>query len=371
MPSNPLAAWVSDPIGQLQQLAASRMAELAGPNPSFTPAYAADRWNALNQWGSSAAAAMAAPKYDPRTGQLTPAGQDYANTLTGFVGGIGEAPRPGITAYHGSPHDFDAFKSEAIGTGEGAQAYGHGLYFAQNEGVAKSYKAALSDARNWTLDGATVPQWSGSGAVAKMAPEERLAFNRLVDYAGDADTAASKLRTDGDPRWSQAADVIDKWQADGRLKQAENAGHMYEVNINADPAHFLDWDAPLAEQHPVAQQGALKAWDAGNFGDLTGQGPASGGLVNNTGGAVVRMMGEHNPAAAAQALRDAGVPGIKYYDGGSRAAGSGTRNYVVFDPSTISIMRKYGIGGLIAGGFGQAMPGAGGADDTQQQGATQ
>ncbi|CAB4145377.1 hypothetical protein UFOVP473_1, partial [uncultured Caudovirales phage] len=43
----------------------------------------------------------------------------------------------GITAYHGSPHSFDRFSLDKIGTGEGAQAYGHGLYFAQSEDVAK------------------------------------------------------------------------------------------------------------------------------------------------------------------------------------------------------------------------------------------
>jgi hypothetical protein len=31
-----------------------------------------------------------------------------------------------------------------IGTGEGAQAYGHGLYFADSEGVARSYRDKLS-----------------------------------------------------------------------------------------------------------------------------------------------------------------------------------------------------------------------------------
>src|SRR4029079_2118814 len=41
-----------------------------------------------------------------------------------------------IRAYHGSPHDFDKFDLSKIGTGEGAQAYGHGLYFAENEGAA-------------------------------------------------------------------------------------------------------------------------------------------------------------------------------------------------------------------------------------------
>ena len=44
----------------------------------------------------------------------------------------------GITAYHGSPHDFEQFDTSKIGTGEGAQAYGHGLYMAKAEPVAQT-----------------------------------------------------------------------------------------------------------------------------------------------------------------------------------------------------------------------------------------
>ena len=50
--------------------------------------------------------------------------------------------------YHGSPHDFDRFDLKKIGTGEGAQAYGHGLYFAENEGVARGYRERLAQHRN-------------------------------------------------------------------------------------------------------------------------------------------------------------------------------------------------------------------------------
>src|SRR6478752_1118967 len=42
----------------------------------------------------------------------------------------------GIKAYHSSPHDFDKFDLKKIGTGEGAQVYGHGLYFAENPAVS-------------------------------------------------------------------------------------------------------------------------------------------------------------------------------------------------------------------------------------------
>ena len=53
---------------------------------------------------------------------------------------IADVTKPKIRAYHGSPYEFDEFKSEAIGTGEGAQAYGHGLYAAEEVDVARGYR---------------------------------------------------------------------------------------------------------------------------------------------------------------------------------------------------------------------------------------
>ena len=46
-------------------------------------------------------------------------------------------------AWHGSPYTFDAFTLSKIGSGEGAQAHGWGLYFAQDEIVSRGYKSAL------------------------------------------------------------------------------------------------------------------------------------------------------------------------------------------------------------------------------------
>ena len=48
------------------------------------------------------------------------------------------------SAWHGSPHDFDEFDLGAIGTGEGNQAHGWGLYFAKDKKVSKLYKEVLS-----------------------------------------------------------------------------------------------------------------------------------------------------------------------------------------------------------------------------------
>ena len=47
------------------------------------------------------------------------------------------------SAWHGSPHDFDEFDLGAIGTGEGNQAHGWGLYFAKDKKIAENYRDIL------------------------------------------------------------------------------------------------------------------------------------------------------------------------------------------------------------------------------------
>ena len=66
-----------------------------------------------------------------------------------------QAAAQGIRAFHGSPHDFDAFSMDKIGTGEGAQAYGHGSLFCGSGSLsAKGYRDQLAsdtpEKRRWT-----------------------------------------------------------------------------------------------------------------------------------------------------------------------------------------------------------------------------
>src|SRR5215472_5232639 len=76
----------------------------------------------------------------PITAATQQRAQDYANVLAGMDAG----PIGSIRAYHGSPYAFEKFDPAKIGTGEGAQAYGHGLYFAGSEAVARNYRDKLS-----------------------------------------------------------------------------------------------------------------------------------------------------------------------------------------------------------------------------------
>jgi hypothetical protein len=45
-------------------------------------------------------------------------------------------------------------------------------------------------------------------------------------------------------------------------------------------------------------------------------------------------------AELSQKLREAGIPGIRYLDQGSRGGGEGTRNFVIFDDKLVKILGK-------------------------------
>ena len=279
--------------------------------------------------------------WDPDTNRPTQAGllaaaHGYGNAL--LMG----TTAPGIRAYHGSPYSFDAFDASKIGTGEGAQAYGHGLYFAGNEGVARSYRDALAP------------------TFAPRTPEAHAA-NALEDTNNDV--AAATQRLAGQINAARAAGASDADVA--ALRQAHSiltndprriTGSMYEVNIGSDPAHFLDLDKRMSD-HSEAAQNAIRP--------LMQTDPAlkEVWLGNPYGSEVYGQLAKRvGPEAASKALLDAGVPGIRYLDAGSRAQGEGSRNVVVFDPATIEILRKYGIAGL---GLGLGAAATQGADQQQ------
>ena len=310
-----------------------------------------------------------------------------------LAGGFSDAGFAGtIKAFHGSPHDFPKFDMSKIGTGEGAQAYGSGLYFAEAEPTAQSYKASTSDLKDWPIKGENpgwrVPSWVGK----TIASSPRGIDDMLADFTNRVAQAKAEKH------WNVGGlqDIVDALTAVKAGKaELQKPGHMYEVDINADPEHFLDWDKPLSEQHPKVKE-ALQS--LGIEGDKTEGGTFAGQKVElapRTGADIVQSLtrnaprnfgtpgvGGYNPSYATQALREAGIPEIKYLDQHSRWATDMklgdvaplTRNFVVFDDALIDIIKKYGLAGLIAGGaahftapaddaHGMARGGAAPADD--------
>jgi len=321
--------------------------------------------NQAMPWGGNYPQAIG---IDPQSGTIDPSVMvPFAQNVAGLAAtgslaapAVRNATGMGIRAYHGSPHDFDRFSMDKIGTGEGAQAYGHGLYFAENEGVARGYRDALSPRRQWNMAPEDIPvELADLGfdpAAIKMAQDT------LANVGNDGFQAVDALdglaANTGNPVAKEAASVIRSFH-----RNVKQGGKMYEVDINASPDEFLDWDKPLSEQSPAVQDAVSELFK--------GNDEINSILPQATGEEITRNLlpmvgvgrGGYDTAhdMISEALHNRGIKGIRYKDAGSRAAEGGTSNYVVFDDNTINILKKYGIAGLTAGGAGAAM--LGGASD--------
>ncbi len=290
---------------------------------------------------------------------LTPQSLRVAGKALGFTDEAGEAIRQlskPIRAYHGSPHSFDAFDASKIGTGEGAQSYGHGLYFAGNEAVAKTYRdiapavltpgqrdaamravneyqMAVQEQRAIDADisrlhdsrGVPAPGWGGILAAPSSDPE-------LAALTARQQTVRARV----DELAALASDAI---SARG---VKPGPGHMYEVEIGHPDESLLDWDATLAGQ-PAAVRESLARFRSDKY-DLN---PRYGTDQETGATALHRIahgLGTDMPGASGALLR-AGIPGIRYFDRFSRSAGQGTHNYVIFPGAEdkIRILRKYGL----------------------------
>lgn len=310
---------------------------------------------ALNKTGSPALAAAAYTAPDALLSLLgarpaLAAGRSVSRGIGALVERSARLPSPAmgspvsqigaIRAYHGTPHDFDRFSMDKIGTGEGNQAYGHGLYFAGNPDVARSYREGLTNhaAVNQIIGG-----WDVSGASDK-------ARQLLSVAAGDIDDAIARANSGptrgGRALYAGVADELEAIRARGAdHKPVVQAGNLYEVELAPDESDLLDWDAPLSEQPDGAQKLAmanskalvkrLKEFKSNRLNEMQGDETIWNGL---DGTDLYRALGDSR--AASEALRQAGIPGIRYLDGGSRAAGDGSRNYVMFDDSLIKILGK-------------------------------
>ena len=301
----------------------------------------------------------------PEGGALTKLAMAVAPAVKAAVGSADEvadagkgamSKLQGIKAFHGSPHDFDRFSMDKIGTGEGAQAYGHGLYFAENEGVAKGYRDNLSGTQQSVYQaGAPVDgnSWAASAArnldaEAKLYGFDTAKKNQLDDLNFRLEREL-KLGANGKPDdVRQAIDLVKNATPDALKVVPESTGKMYEVNIAADPEHFLDWDKPLSEQSQFVQDALRKgpgepSWrgEKEYFERFPADLDRFGGYRGSE--AYTRVAGDqHGQDMAAGAFKQAGIPGIKYLDAGSRSAGDGSRNYVVFDDKLVEIVKKYG-----------------------------
>jgi len=269
--------------------------------------------------------------------------------------------------FHGTPHDvIGSFSLNKIGSGEGSQVYGWGLYFAENQKVADSYRKNVTHKDFINKVAEVYDEYSSPEEADEALESAGLTANQMAlvkalqkegwwgyDYPHQAVRAALT-----------SADVHEHGEeVDRALK---NFGNLYEVEINADKENdFLDWDKPFNEQSNLVKEvfekiKKMEANDTQVYKDLLdthGEEMANSfipqiwkrlgniGTFSTDGKNYYKdlsiAMG-HSEKAASEILLKFGIKGIRYLDQNSRGVGEGTYNYVIFDPSVIRIVSKNG-----------------------------
>ena len=316
------------------------------------------------------------------------------------------AEEPGITAYHGSPYDFDKFQLDKIGTGEGAQAYGYGLYFTDTEDIAKHYKNMTS--RSVDIDGK--PFIRGEKVFKEALGDDEI-LDDLLASRGDVDKAIEGVEASIDVMRAFNPAEIPYYESQiERLKNIkdrvtvnETGGKTYEVALTPKVSELLDYDEPLKDQPEKIQKAFKQIWwnthVKGN--DILEELYESADDVRlveelqlfpeSRGSQSYRTLASKvgGEKKLSQLLAEQGVKGIKFLDNASRGRpylitlktskgktyetepifasskqeadqiaqeykdkGFGTEikkigknNYVIFDDKDINITRKYELGG--------------------------
>ena len=390
---------IPERLGLLAESTPTAGLERAGTESSrmFAPGLSGwDRMAAAGNMLSETAGAGAGLLGMPAAGRMA---DDLVEAAAPTARQFMRADEGGLRLYHGSPHSFDKFSMDKIGTGEGAQAYGHGLYFADNEGVARSYRDQLSRPYYVTASGEDVAKkygddvldvFNGAGGdpseIGETITRLRGQVQRDLAEFGVSDVSQLKPMYDGDVasnaiKAARRADSLEALLKSGDVTRA-GEGSMYEVNINANPEAFVDIEKPLKDQ-PGLEPALRKYW--GRYYDSF----MSDGSTSD--GDYFRQLSQDpaNKNLNVQEMRDAGIPGLKYLDAGSRgnvdvnelrgevsmwttavnktpnddyawkmledaesalkqAEAGLSRNYVIFDENLINIVRKYGIAGAAA-----------------------
>lgn len=274
-----------------------------------------------------------------------------APLIGGLLGAAtGAAPKGavlGANVFHGGPHRFAPEpdfphgrpRLDKIGTGEGNQAYGYGFYSAEAPGVAEAYKTALAKGGEVVSDGQRFPVSPAGGRGEKDELLQRLQKEMRL-FLTDNITNAGPKKLEAD--WQEYADETLDMQLSnmraspetvewanknlrGKHTWIDDAASVYKLDIpDAEVAKYLDYDKPLSEQPKVIK--ALSESDPNfiKYAERIMERP----VESMTGDVIYKMMTgyraeisknvEGAQQAASEALRKAGIPGLKYFDQDSR-----------------------------------------------------
>lgn len=277
---------------------------------------------------------------------------------------------PGL--YTGSAADYERPSLHYVGTGEGNQVYGWGLYASDRRGVAEGYANSDAKRRASTPD-EMWPKYKGKFDSELEHDPVRTFALKYVAREGSVDAAIQFLRTDdwterADPKAREAAEWLEKNRDDVTPPQTPSE-HLYEQTwftdrAPGDESHLLKWYEPVSEEQKawIEEQAKKEGFVVGYSirGEKYIAGPNVGGLANSESGimpeywqtgedayrAIGRLLG--SPKAASEFLARAGIDGVKYpVDSYGKAVKDGDEtgwNYVSFRDDNIRVDHKWADG---------------------------
>lgn len=237
-----------------------------------------------------------------------------------------------MTVFHGSPHKWDKVDLSKVGTGEGAQAFGHGFYAAERKGIGEEYRDNLT------------PK-----ARAKDGYIDSLPLNDAEKM-----TVYKAMRMPAFERKAMLEPLKKKLGGEYENLLQKSEGFLYELDLpDSTIDKMLDWDKPLSEQpesvrkvlnnnkfiddlfnSPNRREAGIAVSERANWEDYDSF------TAKEMYESLVEEFGSQSKAS--QFLNELGIPGIKYLDGTSRNAGEGTRNFVIFNENDIKPLKRNG-----------------------------
>jgi len=228
-----------------------------------------------------------------------------------------QAPIVGMVAYHGTPHKIlGKFDINKVGTGEGAQAYGHGMYFAENPNVAETYKHA--------------------GEIVKYTPTLQKFTNGpnyFIDDAGNYMKVRDYVKNDV-PVKVPKEEYLQKFQEVKSQFNTQKPGNLYKVDIPDEHIPMmLDYDKPIKDQPALYElvRKSIKDPDILKTFEHNAEKGITGANVYKN------YIGGKTDAQRSENALNMGIKGISYLDEASRGLQTGIGHhapkYTAYDPS--------------------------------------
>lgn len=287
--------------------------------------------------------------------------------------------------WHGTPHrgiETTGFKLNKIGSGEGAQAYGWGMYFASQREVAQRYQPRNKRAEELMM--AEYSKAERAGDYESLELWEAALTHKLSDDILSEEEFGHIPITKRDAVARKVREIGKKTSAGGSL---------YSANIPEND-ELLDWDKPLSEQplkvRQIIRQHKLPMYDERDYDAIqladgswsiyridpdtreaaqvarldredarnAQEALAMSGAQFDAGRFLYEKIArdKNGPRGASEYLNSIGIPGLRYLDGNSRGQGEGSHNYVIWDealltPENADIQALYQRGKVVRAAF--------------------